>query len=666
MDAKPPIGVVIPGYGHPQFLAEAIVSACEQDTDREIHVVVVDDGCKFPETRATVANLLPVYNGKLHYVRQKNTRLPGARNTGIRFLLNLLPNLDAIYFLDADNRISPYSIEAYRKTIGDDPEVGWAYPDISFFGLTHGENGFDTRETAPDYSLLKHLIGNISEAGSMVRAEVFRKGVMYDETMIFGYEDWDFWLYALEAGFKGRRCENSGFLYRRRPESMLADSTRMGDELVSRMRRTHKKLFNPQHVMMLEHKEAPYFALCLSDAKDTILLFSDPAIDPEKIGFKEFKTRFHQWNNSPREFFFPPLLLFMEQKAWTALQDNRKLLRWLFWQLREKPVEKLYLSLRQNNHSGLYLHSGEAGVGAEFAISVTSMAHVRAKIMAISETAEDYQEPRLHHGLMGLLYADEIEHRPPSHFDCLEQEFIQELSPAPKYILHQNRAYAGPATGRIRNDLIREVCALEDRQPFPACKQIERTLVAVKSEFLLTDSIRYRVVQLLNQLKQENHETVLLIEHASGCDLLACRYDEWEHLVGTVVPYQIGDKSGIYKMYLGRGISAELAFGTPEDTALFARQCTRVIGCGAVAMLEAFGEARLHGAPGYVLLEKEFAVAETKNTTQLGKLLAYEHAIVNIATDEDAYSVALTAEGFPPSKFIKKDDFYRSILKHAG
>lgn len=196
-----PIGVVIPAYGHPRFLGEAIVSACTQETDRPIHVVVVDDGCRFEETGTLVRNLMDQYPGTLFYLRHKNTRLPGARNKGVRFLLDAFPDMDAIFFLDADNRLAPYSLEAYRKALGDDESVGWAYPDISFFGLSWGRSGFDTRETAPDYSVLKHLTGNISEAGSLVRASMFRNGVFYDETMRSGFEDWDFWLSALGAGY---------------------------------------------------------------------------------------------------------------------------------------------------------------------------------------------------------------------------------------------------------------------------------------------------------------------------------------------------------------------------------------------------------------------------------------------------------------------------------
>ncbi|UTW60049.1 glycosyltransferase family 2 protein [Kordiimonas sp. SCSIO 12603] len=667
MAAKPPIGVVIPGYGHPQFLAEAITSACEQDTDRDIHVVVVDDGCKFPETRTTVANLLPMYGGKLHYIRQKNTRLPGARNTGIRFLLELLPDLDAIYFLDADNRISPYSIEAYRKTIGDDAEIGWAYPDISFFGLSHGENGFDTRETAPDYSVLKHLRGNISEAGSMVRADVFRKGVMYDETMIFGYEDWDFWLYALEAGFKGRRCENSGFLYRRRPESMLADSTRMGEELVSRMRRTHKKLYQPQYVMALEHEEAPYFALYLSDLKDTVLLFSDPAIEAEKISFQEFKTRFDHWVNSRREFFFPQLLLTMQEATWNALQENRELLRWLFWQMREQGAEQRYLSFTEKKEPAFKVRNASSEEHKEHvAVSIMSAAYLRSQVVDSEETIKQLPAPQYMHGDIHLPDVCGIDHLVQSEFERFEAELKERLAPVPHYIWHQNKSYAGPDPAYIRKALIRDICAIENREPFPACREMERTLVAVKDDFLTKETIRNKIVNLLKTLQSDNHEIVLLVEYASRCDLEECHYQDWKHLISTLIPYRVSDKSGIYKMYLGRGISTEFAQGTPEDMALFARQCTRVIGCGAVAMLEAFGEARLHGAPGYVLLDREFEIADTKHTTQLGKLLAYEHAVVNIATDETDYRNSLSADGFPPSKFMTTKDFYRDILKEAG
>ncbi len=48
----------------------------------------------------------------------------------------------------------------------------------------------------------------------------------FDETMREGFEDWDFWLQAIAAGFVGRHLPRAGFQYRKRMESMLAESER--------------------------------------------------------------------------------------------------------------------------------------------------------------------------------------------------------------------------------------------------------------------------------------------------------------------------------------------------------------------------------------------------------------------------------------------------------
>ncbi len=679
METLPPIGIVIPGYGHPQFLAEAIISACEQDTERELHVVVVDDGCKFPETRAVVSHLLPKYAGHLHYIRQKNTRLPGARNTGIRFLLNLLPDIDAVYFLDADNRISPYSIEAYRRTLGDDRSVGWAYPDISFFGLSRGENGFDTREPAPEYSRLKHLLGNVSEAGSMVRAEMLRAGVMFDETMTSGFEDWDFWFSALEAGYIGKRCVNSGFLYRRRPESMLADSRRMSDALVAKMRNTHKDLFDPQNVMFLEHVEAPYFAVQLVDNPDEVLLMSDPLMPSEKIASQEFTARFHAWANITREYFFPPILLIMPSETWEEIRESTLYSRWIFWQLRERASEFLYIQAENNTQLRMQFFP-------DFMLKTKDKVQIFAvRTDAIRKLADpvmgaNYQTEKPTFAAVTFPAVENAEGAGLSNNQaiCLSakigkkeldkafEKLLSKLSPVPQYARHQTRMYAGPAAVRVREDLVRDICAMEGREPYPACRKVERTLVAVKATFLMNEASRNKVCELLETLNSSKHETCLLIEKSGPVDLTECVSAEWEHLVSSIIPYSITGSGGEYRMYLGRRISSELTYVAPDDIAIFARQCTRVIGCGAVATLEAFGEARLHGADGYVLLEKEFVSSDMEATMHLSKLLAYEHAIVRLVTNENTYETSLTAEGFPPSKFQRKSDFYKEIKSHKA
>ena len=107
-----------------------------------------------------------------------------------------------------------------REVAEQDPEVGWVYPNIDMFGQEWNS------DYSGEYSVLRHLEENICEAGSLVRRAVFERGARFDESMRLGFEDWDFWLGAIERGFRGKHLENFGFRYRRRPESMLSDSER--------------------------------------------------------------------------------------------------------------------------------------------------------------------------------------------------------------------------------------------------------------------------------------------------------------------------------------------------------------------------------------------------------------------------------------------------------
>ena len=242
------VGIVIPVYGHSRLVGEALKSALEQTYAGPIEIVAVVDGDHDHETSQTIEAFQAAYPGQIHAIHRENGRLPAARNTGVRFLLNLFPALGAIYFLDADNRLSAHSIEAFAMALADKPDAAWAYPDITFFGIGWEPIGADVRVTAPRYSVLRHLIGNICEAGSMVRASVFRAGIFYDESFSTGFEDWEFWLQCIKAGLRGTRAKDAGFLYRRRADSMLAEANRSAGAIISRIRDKHAVLFSDEFV----------------------------------------------------------------------------------------------------------------------------------------------------------------------------------------------------------------------------------------------------------------------------------------------------------------------------------------------------------------------------------------------------------------------------------
>lgn len=655
-----PIGIVLPGFGHPQFLAEAVICACEQDIDQDIKVVVVDDGCHFPETGDVVQNLIRKYPGKLHYLRQKNTRLPGARNAGIRFLLNIAPDLDAIFFLDADNRIEPYALRGFRQALGDDPQIGWAYPDIAFFGLTWGDLGFDIRETAPHYSKLKHLAGNISEAGSLVRADVFRQGVMFDETMRSGYEDWDFWLSALEAGFKGVRAEHAGFLYRRRPESMLADSRRLEEELIARLHRQHAPLFQPRALMQLEHEEAPAFGIVLTD-RDEVLFTSDPLSVSETMSTEELVTRFRGWREAPREHFFPTRLFFMSAGQWQGLQERPQWLRWIFWALAEDSANFNAVEITEA------LVPGMIGIPAEIAPDqasiLTADTVALSDLSMVSDTAQEWaQSVTLKRSRLHIPRAAQIQ-TAAVHCDMLIQTMLTlaDRTGVPEQkITAVGKRYAGPSAQNVRTSLIEALCADEERKPFPSASRGRRVLIAVDHKVLAKDNGCGRFVSLLRRLKNQGVEIALVLEIGEGFDLEKLCPGSWLSFVGDVIPLHYGHAQSGFRIYLGRRITTQLPVYDKQTAAIIARSVDAVLTIGAAACQEVLGEARQHGVKGYVLLERDFVGDVGMTSPFLSKILAYEHAEERIVTNDRELVDVLSAEGVPPSKFVGYDDFLAS------
>ena len=132
--ARPQLAVVIPVYQHSVLLEEAVISALNQETDFTLVIVIVNDGCPMPETHQTCLDFAMAAPDRVCYVKRQNGGLSAARNTGIDHVLGTWETVEAIYFLDADNRLFPTALQRAYDVLARDPSVGWVYPDIDMFG----------------------------------------------------------------------------------------------------------------------------------------------------------------------------------------------------------------------------------------------------------------------------------------------------------------------------------------------------------------------------------------------------------------------------------------------------------------------------------------------------------------------------------------------------
>lgn len=323
----PRVAIVIPVYRQPVLITEALRSALSQEAEFAIRIVIVNDGCPYRETDAICRAYAASQPGRVTYLRKPNGGLSEARNFGIRHVLDWLPSVEAIFMLDSDNRLRPRAIARGMAELDAHPEAAWIYPNIDMFALASAS------DYGGDYSVLLHAAGNICEAGSLIRRQVFDAGVLYDTSFKLGYEDWDFYLTAARHGFRGRNLENFGFLYRKRPESMLADSDRDREVILAALRLKHRDFFKPARLVDVEHVECPRYA-CYASTDEAVSVFTDPDESEARSPWTVDECEAELWKAilSPGRFHFPEYFIATRSAVLHALR-RLKVLHWVLWRL---------------------------------------------------------------------------------------------------------------------------------------------------------------------------------------------------------------------------------------------------------------------------------------------------------------------------------------------
>ena len=195
---KPTCTVVIACYNYGQYLAEAIESALAQTYPCE--VIVVDDGST--DDSASVAKRYPV---KL--IKQRNKVLPAARNTAVKAATSthIMP-------LDADDLLEPKCVETMlavsRHAIVR--AVTQMFGDVDGPWLLQGPT-----------DLAAQVEMNRAPACSLFPRAAWERIGGYDENMVDGYEDWDFWARMLHAGYPIETVETVQWRYRKHGPSLV-------------------------------------------------------------------------------------------------------------------------------------------------------------------------------------------------------------------------------------------------------------------------------------------------------------------------------------------------------------------------------------------------------------------------------------------------------------
>ncbi len=208
---EPLVSVIIPCYNQGVYVEEAIQSALDQHYIN-MEIIVVNDGSNDVVTEKLLTEMNPHQQVKI--IHTKNEGLSAARNTAIA-------NSKGKYILplDADDKIAENYISLAVAELEKNNEIGIVYGRAFYFGERKDEWKIEK------FDMAKMILFNQIYASAMFRRKDFDTAGGYDSGMLYGWEDWDFWLGILELNRKVFFIDEVVFFYRIVNGSMVRKMT---------------------------------------------------------------------------------------------------------------------------------------------------------------------------------------------------------------------------------------------------------------------------------------------------------------------------------------------------------------------------------------------------------------------------------------------------------
>ena len=200
MDNSSKVSIIVPCYKQAEFLPETLDSILNQ-TYSNWDCVIVNDGS--PDHTEEVAKLYLEKDARLKYIKQENSGVCVARNTGIASTYG-----EFILPLDADDIIAPTYLEKAVDHFQKHPQTKLVYGKAEKFGV---EKGY---WDLPAYDYDKFIWSNCIFNSAMFRRCDFNATGGYNVNMVHGNEDWDFWLSLLKREDVVYRIDEIVYYYR--------------------------------------------------------------------------------------------------------------------------------------------------------------------------------------------------------------------------------------------------------------------------------------------------------------------------------------------------------------------------------------------------------------------------------------------------------------------
>jgi len=197
---SPTISIIVPCYNQAQYLDECLQSVLDQ-TYQDWECIIVNDGS--PDNTSEIAKTWLEKDSRFKYIFQGNKGVSAARNNGIKNARGgwILP-------LDGDDKIEKDYLLFASKKFNENPHI--IYCRAEYFGSRSDEMVLN------DCANNDILLENNIFCTALYKKSSWKKIGGYDENMIQGYEDWEFWIHLSKhyGSLNIIKLNHIGFYYR--------------------------------------------------------------------------------------------------------------------------------------------------------------------------------------------------------------------------------------------------------------------------------------------------------------------------------------------------------------------------------------------------------------------------------------------------------------------
>ncbi|RXG24896.1 glycosyltransferase family 2 protein [Leeuwenhoekiella aequorea] len=201
------VSIIVPCYNQGRFLGECLLSIQNQ-TYENWECIIINDGSS--DDTLIITNKWTAKDQRFSCINQENKGLSASRNIGIK-------KASGTYILpiDADDKIKPEYLSRGLAVFKKNLKLKIVYCNAEKFGMEEGI--WDL----PKYSLRNLALMNMIFCSAIFKKEDWSNVGGYDTKMVYGWEDWEFYISLLKNGGEVLKLDYVGFCYRIKNKSMI-------------------------------------------------------------------------------------------------------------------------------------------------------------------------------------------------------------------------------------------------------------------------------------------------------------------------------------------------------------------------------------------------------------------------------------------------------------